>query len=91
MLTKKQVNKEHNGVLRFEHVDSLGSKFVLLLFTIGNLAIVRVYRGENYERLVYSNALSYEKFRQAAEVFENAKERILDEQNNHWLHKRFAK
>lgn len=88
MITKKEINKMYNGVFAFEHTDSYGTKFKLSIFTIGNIVAVRVYRGDAL--VFHRESISHRKFRQAAMLFENTKEWIINEDAHRSMHEHFG-
>lgn len=88
MITKKEINKKYNGVFTFEHTDSYGTKFKLSIFTIGNIVTVRVYRGDAL--VFHRESISHKKFRQAATLFENSKEWIVNEDEHRSMHEHFG-
>lgn len=84
MITKKEIKEKYNGVYTFEHIDSFGTRFKLSIFTIGNVVSVYVYRGDTL--VFHRQSCVYKKFRQAAMLFENTKEWIVNEKDHRAMH-----
>lgn len=88
MITKKEINEKHGGVLTFEHTDSFGTKFVLSIFTMGNIVAVRVYRGDAL--VFHRESKSYRKFSYAVHCFDGSKEWIVNEEAHRAMHEHFG-
>lgn len=88
MITKKELKEIYNGVYKFEHTDSYGTRFVLTIFSMGNVTTLYVYRGDAL--VFHRQSCAYKKFRQAAVCFENTKEWIVNEKDHLAMHAHFG-
>lgn len=88
MITKKEINEKYNGVYRFTHTDSYGTFFELQLFTMGNIVMLRVYRGNTL--VFHRESKSYRKFTYAVRCFDGTKEWIVNEKDHLAMHEHFG-
>lgn len=86
-MTKKEINEKFNGVFTFTHVNEYEFKFVLKIFTIGNIITANIYDEKGNVRL-YQDC-TYNRWDYAWRVFKFNMEQIKDE--TFYMHKYLAK